>query len=106
LHGSYTTYQLDSGASGIDIMCNGHGCSLNAVSQMVTPVLGSPSFSTNDLMASRVDLVHVFRLVATLCECGSVAIMSAKVCEGVDVGQLMAGDVAVEQPVILGVDSP
>jgi hypothetical protein len=32
--------------------------------------------------------------------------MGAEVCEGVDVGQLMAGDVVVEQPVILGVDSP
>ncbi len=32
--------------------------------------------------------------------------MSAEVCEGVDVGQPVAGDVAVEQPVISGVDSP
>jgi hypothetical protein len=28
------------------------------------------------------------------------------VCEGVDVGQLVVKDVVVEQPVILGVDSP
>jgi hypothetical protein len=27
-------------------------------------------------------------------------------CEGVDVGQLVAMDVIVEQPMILGVDSP
>jgi len=80
--------------------------SSNAVSPMVTPVLGSPSFSTNDLMASGVDLTCVFRLAATLCECGNVAITSVEVCEGVDVGQLVAGDVAVEQPVILGVHSP
>jgi hypothetical protein len=32
--------------------------------------------------------------------------MSAKVCEGVDVGQLVARDVTMEQPMILGVDSP
>jgi hypothetical protein len=32
--------------------------------------------------------------------------MSAKVCEGVDVGQLVAGDVTMEQPVISCVDSP
>jgi hypothetical protein len=41
-----------------------------------------------------------------LCECGSVVITSIEVCEGVDVGQPVAGDVAVEQPVILGVDNP
>jgi hypothetical protein len=69
-------------------------------------VLGSPSFSTIDLMVSRVDLAHVFRLVATLCERWSVIATSAEVCEGVDVGQPMAGDVVVEQLVILGVDSP
>jgi hypothetical protein len=80
--------------------------SSSVVSWMVTSVLGSPSFSANDLMASGVDLTRVFWLVATLCEHGSVAAMSAEVCEGVDVGQPMAGDVAVEQPVISGVDSP
>jgi hypothetical protein len=32
--------------------------------------------------------------------------MSAKVCEGVNVGQPVAGDVAVEQPMISSVDSP
>jgi hypothetical protein len=69
-------------------------------------VLGSPSFSTSDLMASGVDLTPVFWLVVTLCECGSVATMSVEVCEGVDVGQPMAGDVVVEQPVISSVDSP
>ncbi len=36
----------------------------------------------------------------------SVAITSAEVCEGVDVGQPVAGDVVVEQPVISCVDSP
>jgi hypothetical protein len=41
-----------------------------------------------------------------LCECGSVAATSVEVCEGVDVRQLVAGDVAMEQPVILSVDSP
>jgi hypothetical protein len=41
-----------------------------------------------------------------LCEHGSVVATSAKVCEGVDVGQFMAGDVAMEQPMISGVDSP
>jgi hypothetical protein len=41
-----------------------------------------------------------------LCECGSVVVTSAEVCEGVDVGQPMAGDVAMEQPMILGLDSP
>jgi hypothetical protein len=80
--------------------------SSSAMSRMVTSMLGSPSFSASDLMALRVDLTHVFRLTAMLCEHGSVATTSAKVCEGVDVGQLMAGDVVVEQPVISGVDSP
>ncbi len=70
--------------------------SSSAMSRMVTSMLGSPSFSANDLMASGVDLAHVFRLVATLCERGSVVATSAEVCEGVDVGQLVAGDVAVE----------
>jgi hypothetical protein len=78
----------------------------HVVSQMVNSVLGSPSFSASDLMASGFDLVRVFRLTATLCEHGSVATTSVEVCEGVDVGQLVAGDVAVEQPVILSVDSP
>jgi hypothetical protein len=73
---------------------------------MVTSVLGSPTFSANDLMASGVDLTRVFRLVATLCERGSVVATSAEVCEGVDVGQLVVGDVIVEQPVVSGVDSP
>jgi hypothetical protein len=69
-------------------------------------MLGSPSFSASDLMVSRVDLAPVFRLVATLCERGSVVATSAEVCDDVNVGQLVAGDVVVEQPVILGVDSP
>ncbi len=47
-------------------------------------------------MASRVDLVCVFQLTATLCECGSVVATSVKVCEGVDVGQHVVGDVAME----------
>jgi hypothetical protein len=73
---------------------------------MVTSVLGSPAFSASDLMASGIDLARVFQLTATLCERGSVAAMSVEVCEGVDVGQPVAGDVVVEQLVILGVDSP
>jgi hypothetical protein len=68
-------------------------------------VLGSPSFSANDLMASGVDLAPVFRLAAMLCEHGSVATTSVKVFEGVDVGQPMARDVAMERPVISSVDS-
>ncbi len=80
--------------------------SSSAVSQMVISVLGSPSFSANDLMVSGIDLARVFRLTATLCECGSVVATSAEVCEGVDVGQPVAGDVVVEQPMILSVDSP
>jgi hypothetical protein len=60
--------------------------SSSAVLWMVTSVLGSPSFSASDLMASRVDLACVFQLAATLCECGSVVVTSAEVCEGVDVG--------------------
>jgi len=80
--------------------------SLSVVSRMVTSMLGSPTFSANDLMASGVDLTRVFRLAATLCECGSVVATSAEVCEGVDVGQLVVGDVVVEQPVVSGVDSP
>jgi hypothetical protein len=67
---------------------------------MATSVLGSPSFSANDLMPSGVDLVHVFQLAVTLYERGNVVATSAKVCEGVDVGQPMARDVAVEQPVL------
>jgi hypothetical protein len=63
---------------------------------MVISVLGSPSFSANDLMASRVDLACVFQLKATLCERGSVVATNAEVCEGVDVGQPMVGDVVVE----------
>jgi hypothetical protein len=80
--------------------------SLNVVLQMVISVLGSPAFSTGDLMASGIDLAHVFRLTTTLFECGSVLATSAEVCEGVDVGQPVAGDVVVEQLVISGVDSP
>ncbi len=80
--------------------------SSSAVSRMVTSVLGSPTFSANDLMASGVDLTRVFRLATTLCERGSVIATSAEVCEGVDVGQLVAGDVVAEQPVVSGVDSP
>jgi len=72
---------------------------------MVTSVLGSPTFSANDLMVLRVDLTRVFRLAATLCECENVVATSAEVCEGVDVGQLVAGDVVVEQPMVSGVDS-
>ncbi len=75
--------------------------SLSAVSRMATSVLGSFSFSAaSDLMASRVDLTLIFWLVVTLCECGNVVAMSVEVCEGVDVGQPVAGDVAMEQPVI------
>jgi len=80
--------------------------SSSAVSRMATLVLGSPSFSANDLMASKVALTPIFHLVATLCECGSVVVTSAEVCEGVDVRQLVAGDVVVEQLVISSVDSP
>jgi hypothetical protein len=79
--------------------------SSSAVSRMVTLMFGSPSFSASDLMVSRVDLAHVFRLIATLCEGGSVAVTSVRVCEGVDVGQPVAGDVVMEQLVISGVDS-
>jgi len=80
--------------------------SSNAVLWMVTLMLGSPSFSASDLMVSRVNLTLVFRLATTLCECGNVAATSVEVCEGVDVGQPMAKDVAVEQPMISGMDSP
>ncbi len=80
--------------------------SSSAMSRMMTLVLGSPSFLANDLMASGVDLARVFWLATTLCEHGSVAVMSVEVCEGVDVGQPVAGDVAVEQPMISSVDSP
>jgi hypothetical protein len=40
-----------------------------------------------------------------LCELGSVVATSAEVCEGVDGGQPVVGDVVVEQLVISGVDS-
>jgi hypothetical protein len=73
---------------------------------MVTLVLGSPTFLTSDLMASRIDLARVFRLATTLCERGSVVAMNVEVCEGVHVGQPMVGDVAMEQLMISGVDSP
>jgi hypothetical protein len=73
---------------------------------MAISVLGSPSFLANDLMASGITLAPVFRLVVVLCEHRSVVATSAKVCEGVDVGQPMAREVAVEQPVLSGVDSP
>ncbi len=79
--------------------------SSSAMSRMVISMLGSPTFSANDLMVSGIDLACVFRLIATLCERGSVVATSAKVCEGVDVGQLVVGDV-VEQPMVSGVDSP
>jgi hypothetical protein len=69
-------------------------------------VLGSPTFSASDLMASGIDLACVFRLATTLCEHGSVVATSVEVCEGVYVGQPVAGDVAVEQLMISGVDSP
>jgi hypothetical protein len=69
-------------------------------------VLGSPSFSANDLMVSGVDLTPIFRLTTTLCECGNVTTTSVEVCEGVDVGQPVAGNVVVEQLVISSVDSP
>jgi hypothetical protein len=80
--------------------------SLSAVLRMVTSMLGPLAFLASDLMASGIDLARVFRLTATLCERGNVVVTSAEVCEGVDVGQLVAGDVVVEQLVILGVDSP
>jgi hypothetical protein len=80
--------------------------SSSAVLQMVTLVLGSPTFSASDLMASGIDLARVFRLAATLCERGSVVVMNVEVCEGVDVGQPVAGDVTMEQLMISGVDSP
>jgi hypothetical protein len=80
--------------------------SSSVVLWMVTLMLGSPSFLASDLMASGMDLGPVLQLTATLCERGSVAVTSAEVCEGVDVGQLVARDVAVEQLVISGVDSP
>jgi hypothetical protein len=57
-------------------------------------------------MASGIDLTCVFRLATTLCERGSVAASNAEVCEGVDVGQHVGGDVVVEQLVISGVDNP
>ncbi len=41
-----------------------------------------------------------------MCEHGSVVTTSAEVCEGVNVGQPMGGDVAMEQPMISCVDSP
>jgi hypothetical protein len=72
---------------------------------MVTSVLGSPTFLVNDLMASGIDLACVFQLAITLCEHGGVVATSAEVCEGVDVGQLVAGDVVVEQLVVSSVDS-
>ncbi|KAH8952462.1 hypothetical protein BDL97_09G086500 [Sphagnum fallax] len=62
--------------------------SSSVVLQMVTSVLGSSTFSANDLMALGVALTRVFRLAATLCEHGSVVATS------------------VEQPVVSGVDSP
>ncbi len=76
------------------------------MSRMVTSMLGSSSFLASDLMVSGVDLALVFRLAATLCERGSVVVTSVEVCEGVDVGQSMVGDVTVEQPVISSVNSP
>jgi hypothetical protein len=69
--------------------------SSSVVSRMVTSVLASLTFSANDLMASRIDLTRVFQLAATLCERGSVVATSVEVCEGVDVGQLVVGDVVV-----------
>ncbi len=80
--------------------------SSSLVSRMVTSMLGSPSFSASDLMASGVDLACVFWLTPTLCECGNVVATSAKVCEDVDVGQPMVGDVVMQQSVISSVDSP
>ncbi len=56
--------------------------------QMVTSMLGSPSFLTNDFMALGVDLARVFWLTATLCEPGNVVVTNIEVCEGVDVGNL------------------
>jgi hypothetical protein len=79
--------------------------SSSAMSWMATSMLGSPSFSANVLMASRIHLALIFRLVATLCEHGSVVATSVEVCEGVDVGQPMARDVTMEQPTLSGVDS-
>jgi hypothetical protein len=73
---------------------------------MVTSMLGSLAFSTSDLMVSGIDLARVFRLATTLCERENVVATSVEVCEGVDVGQPVVGDVAVEQPVISSVDSP
>jgi hypothetical protein len=51
-------------------------------------------------MASGVDLARVFRLATTLCERGNVVATTAEVCEGVNVGQPVAGDAVVEQPLI------
>ncbi len=70
--------------------------SSSVVSRMVTSMLGSPSFSASDLMVSKVDLALVFWLAAMLCERGNVAAMTIEVCEGLDAGQPVARDVAVE----------
>jgi hypothetical protein len=80
--------------------------SSSGVSWMVTSMLGSPSFSANDLIALGVNLTPVFWLVTMLCEHGNVVATNVEVYEGVDVGQLVVGDVVVEQPVIPSVDSP
>jgi len=69
--------------------------SSSGVSWMVTSMLGSPSFSANDLIALRVYLTPVFWLTTTLCEHGRVVATNVEVYEGVDVGQLVVGDVAV-----------
>ncbi len=53
--------------------------SSSVVLWMAISMLGSPSFSASDLMASGMDLALVFCLVATLCERGNVATMSAEV---------------------------
>jgi hypothetical protein len=80
--------------------------SSNAVSWMVTSVLGFPSFSASDLMALGVDFARVFQLTTTLCEHGGVIATNVEVCEGVDVRQPMVEDVVVEQPLISNVDNP
>jgi hypothetical protein len=65
--------------------------SSSAMSRMATSMLGSPSFSTNDLMASGVDLTPVFELATTLCERGNVVATNVKVCEGLMWGNMWWG---------------
>jgi len=70
----------------------------SVVLRMATLMLGSPSFSTSDLMALGVDLAHVFRLVAMLCERGVLLLRMPRCVKVLMWGNLWRGMLSWSNP--------